>query len=101
MVLTFFSQGDMAMVKALGLLTLVLVIAVAVGSTVIGRSLGTQVPDSESALVMGGTCYRVYYDWDKYVCYGGNCSGGGCGCTNWNLYTIDNGYHKDYATPCV
>lgn len=88
------------MVRALGLLALVLVVAVAVGNTVVSRSPGTQVPDSESALVMGGTCYRIGTSTTSYLCYGGNCSSGGCGCTSDTVISTDNGYHLNDATAC-
>lgn len=88
------------MVRALGLSTLVVLIAVAVSNTVVSQSPGTQVPESESALVIGGDCYRIGTSVTSYLCYGGNCSSGGCGCTSDTRIVTPNGFNLQNATPC-
>jgi len=91
------------MVRALGVLTmvLVLVIAIAVSNTVVGPPPGAQVADSESALVMGGTCYRIGTSLISKMCYNTDCSSGGCGCTTDAIIITPNGTHLLSATPCA
>ena len=53
---------------------------------------GVVVPDDETTNLMGSKCY----DWTPtpiYLCYGGNCMTGGCGCRR--IYdTIDHGSYS-------
>jgi len=88
------------MVRLLGLVSVVLVIAPLLGFAPAADPAGASVPDSEAALVMGA-CYRIGTSSTSYLCYGFTCSSGCCGCTSDVVFTTPNGFELNTATPCA
>jgi hypothetical protein len=63
-------------------------------------AVGTTVPGTETVALFGGACTQ-FGEGTVNICYGGNCSGNGCGCTTRQPFrTGETGAHPDPTTRC-
>ena len=79
------------MVKTLTILVVLAVVGLHFVSA--NQRPGIVVSESETQLVMGGTCYKVATSIYNQACYMG-CSGGGCGCSKKFFRDDTTGYTK-------